>query len=153
MPAPLRNCAALCVAMLFATLTLTAQGTTQQQTRAVPVKIAGCVERLLPAGSPPNTPAMYKLINTQPGRAEVSGGDTTSRPPQPPAVLDPEYLLASAKPIDFAKYQNQRVEVTGIATATKAPASSGQMAGLPKQTLTITDVQVMATECKMPMAR
>ena len=147
MPALLRTCAAACVATLLAGLTVAAQNTTPQQSRAVPVKIAGCVERLLPAGSPPDTPAMYKLINTQPGRTQVSGGDTTSRPPQPPAVLDPEYLLAGAKPIDFAKYQNQRVEVTGIATATKAPAST-KAADLPKQTLTVTDVQVTSTECR-----
>ena len=81
MPALLRTCAAACVATLLAGLTVAAQNTTPQQSRAVPVKIAGCVERLLPAGSPPDTPAMYKLINTQPGRTQVSGGDTTSRPP------------------------------------------------------------------------
>ena len=153
MPAPLRPFVVACAAMLLASVTLTAQNTTPQQTRAVPVKIAGCVERVLPAGAPPNTAAMYKLINTQPGRAEAGGGDTTSRPPQPPTVLDPEYMLASAKPMDFAKFQNQRVEVTGIATATRAPASGGQMSELPKQTLTVTDLQVTSTECKVTQAR
>jgi hypothetical protein len=143
----LRTSAAACVAVLLSGVTLPAQDPAPQQTRAVPVKIAGCVERLMPAGTPPSAPAMYKLINTQPGRAEVSGGDTTSRPPQPPAVLDPEYLLAGAKPIDFAKYQNQRVEVTGIATATK-PGAAAQLPDVPKQTLTVSAVQVVGTECK-----
>ena len=148
MAALLRTCTAACIATLFSAVTLFSQATTPQQTRVVPVKIAGCVERVAPApaGTPEKSPVLYKLINTQPGRAEVSGGDTTSRPPQPPAVLDPEYLLAGAKPIDFVKYQNQRVEVTGIATPTKAPA--GAPADLPKQTLTVSAVQVTSTECR-----
>ncbi len=144
----IRTCTAASVAMLFCGTALFSQATTPQQTRAVPVKIAGCVERVAPApaGAAANAPARYKLINTQPGRAEVSGGDTTSRPPQPPAVLDPEYLLVAAKPIDFVKYQNQRVEVTGIATPTKPAA--GAPADLPKQTLTVSAVQVTSTECR-----
>ena len=146
MAALLRTCAAAGAATLFAGATLVSQASTPQQTRVVPVKIAGCVERVMPATAPANAPALYKLINTQPGRAEVSGGDTTSRPPQPPAVLDPEYLLAAAKPIDFVKYQNQRVEVTGIASQTKPVA--GAPPDLPKQTLTVSAVQVTSTECR-----
>lgn len=140
--------AVLCASVIVSGAILSAQATPPQQTRVVPVKIAGCVERVAPApaGTPEKSPVLYKLINTQPGRAEVSGGDTTSRPPQPPAVLDPEYLLAAAKPIDFVKYQNQRVEVTGIASPTKAPA--GAPADLPKQTLTVSAVQVTSTECR-----
>ncbi len=148
MAALLRTCTIACIATLFSAVTLFSQATTPQQTRVVPVKIAGCIERVAPApgGATPTAPALYKLINTQPGRAEVGGGDTTSRPPQPPSVLDPEYLLAAAKPIDFVKYQNQRVEVTGIASPTKA--SAGAPADLPKQTLTVSAVQVTSTECR-----
>lgn len=150
MSSPNRTFALTCAAAVIAAATVVAdtpQAGQTRQTRAVPVKIAGCIDRLLPAGAPPKAPELYKLINTQPGRTQVSGGDTTSRPPQPPVVLDAEYLLVGVKPMDFAKYQNQRVEVTGIAGMTQPPA--GTKAGdLPKRTLTITDVQVLATECK-----
>jgi hypothetical protein len=150
MSASLRTFAAACSVALFAGLTLAAQATPpQQQTRAVvPVRIGGCIERVaMPAGKPPVTsPVMYKLINTQPGRTDASGGDTTSRPPQPPAMLEPEYFLASVKPIDFSKYQNQRVEVTGVTSPTKAP--EGAPDDLPRQTLTASAVQVTGTECR-----
>lgn len=117
-----------------------------QEARAVPVRIVGCVERM-PAGTDPTRPVMFKLINTQAGPSVMRSGDTTSRPAQAPAVLDPEYLLAAAKPIEFAKHQNQRVEVTGITTRTNVPGAN-PAAQFPKQTLTVSDLRVIGTECK-----
>ena len=149
MPASLRTFVVASAAMLLVNVTLTAQATPPQQTAAVvPVRIAGCIERVaMPAGKPPVTsPVLYKLINTQPGRTDATGGDTTSRPAQPPATLDPEYFLASVKPLDFAKYQNQRVEVTGITSPTKPLA--GAPDDLPRQTLTASAVVVTGTECR-----
>ena len=150
MPSRLEVSALACVFGLAAALTVDARPADLQDARALPVKIVGCVERV-PAGVS-SASVMFKLMNTQPGQATAAGGDTTSRPPQPPAVLDPEYLLAAAKPIEFAKYQNQRVEVTGVTTPTKAVASNSQ-AQLPKQTLTVSDLRVIGTECKSATAR
>jgi hypothetical protein len=111
------------------------------------VSLVGCVERS-PAiqGAPATAPATYKLIEVQPGATTRMG-----------VKPDSQFLLASstslASPIDFAKFQNQRVEVTGTLTpATPAKANPqgkpGEVAAEALPTLVLTSLKTVSTECK-----
>ena len=96
----------------------------------------------------PQTPA-YRLIDVQPG----TGTATTLKP-------NSQFLLtvsaSVATPIDFGKFQNQWVEVTGTMTPVPpAPANrqanpppAGQTATAPLPTFTTTALKVVSTECK-----
>jgi hypothetical protein len=139
----------------------------QAATAQKPVAIIGCVERALPVpddpsrtgppvGAPPSTPARaYKLIDTQPGGGSPvtdRAGRVISTPPaEAPAVVDPQYWLAGPATMDFATYQNQRVEIIGTLSPADGPAAVGAQAppqDAPKSTLTAASVRVISTECK-----
>jgi hypothetical protein len=146
------------------------QTATPQTARAqAPVAIIGCVERALPPlpddpsrTTPPPVGAQqsaapdrsYKLIDTQPGGGspvmDATGRVVSTPKAEAPAVVDPQYWLAGPATIDFAKYQNQRVEIIGhlspIATPGVTPATPPHEA--PKSLLTATSVRVVSTECK-----
>ena len=132
--------------------------TPQTATAQKPVAIIGCVERALPAAGEPTETAQpartYKLIDTQPGGGspvmDRTGRVVSTPPAEAPPVVDPQYWLAGPTTIDFAKYQNQRVEIIGTLspaqTVVSQPATPPQDA--PKSVLTVTNVRVVSTECK-----
>ena len=132
------------------------------------VAIIGCVDRVAPAvtgdpvsTTPPTarqsaaaaTPA-YKLIDTQPGGGspviDASGRVISAPTAKAPEVTDPQYWLTGPATIDFAKYQNQRVEIVGtLGAPTGAPTvQTTPPADAPKSVLTAISVRVISTECK-----
>ena len=127
-----------------------------QETASKPavVSLIGCVERVTatpPArGTTPPAPqvATYKLIDVQPG-----AGTTATLKPGSQFLLT--VATAPATPIDFGKFQNQWVEVTG--TISPVPPAKGNPQATPRPagdaaaalpTLATTAVKVVSTECK-----
>jgi hypothetical protein len=139
---------------------------TNQAAAASPqVAIIGCVDRAVPTlpddptrTTPPpggqRPAAAYKLIDTQPGGGspvvDATGRVLSTPPAKGPEVVEPQYWLAGPPTIDFAKYQNQRVEIIGSLKpsdrATTAQATTPPDA--PKTVLTATSLRVVSTECK-----
>ena len=129
--------------------------TSPQQTasKAPVVSLIGCVERV--AATPPvrgiSQPApqapAYKLIDVQPGTG-----------PTADLRADSQFLLTVSTPlttpIDFGKFQNQRVEVTGTislvpsATVNPPPTARPTVETTPLPTFATTAVKVVSTECK-----
>ena len=123
----------------------------QQTSKPAVVSLIGCVERVtaMPSarGTTQPTPTVpaYKLIDVQPG----AGSTLTMKP-------DSEFLLTVSTslttPLELGKFQNQRVEATGMIspqppeTVTTRPAGQNPAAAL--QTFTTTSVKVVSTECK-----
>lgn len=128
-----------------------------QQTASKPavVSLIGCVERVMPAQpargttQPAPQATAYKLIDVQPG----TGTSANLKPGS-------EFLLTVATslttPIDFGKFQNQWVEVTGTISPAPPPKvnppgttrPAGEASPAPLPTLTTTAVKVVSTECK-----
>jgi len=110
---------------------------------AAPVLVLiGCVERMPPAtpATNPTAPVVptFKIMDVQ------AGGTG-----QKPATLAPEYLVVGPETIQFSKFQNQWVEVTGsITAAPAAPTPARGQRGAALSTFTVTALKVVATECK-----
>ena len=162
-------------ATLFAGLILAAGAAVQEPQSAKQaatgpqVAIIGCVDRIAPAltGDPasptppparqavaaPATPA-YKLIDAQPGGGspvvDASGRVISAPTAKAPEVTDPQYWLTGPATIDFARYQNQRVEVVGTlaAPATTPTVQTTPPPDAPKSVLAAISVRVVSTECK-----
>jgi hypothetical protein len=97
--------------------------------------------------------ATYKLIDTQPGGGspvtDPSGRLISVPRAKAPDVVDPQYWLAGPASVDFAKYQNQRVEIIGTVTRpAQTPVPQTAPPDAPKALLTVTDIRVVSTECK-----
>ena len=130
----------------------------QPASKPAVVSLIGCVERVAtPTPTPPaagtaqpasQRPA-YKLIDVQPGP-----GTTTSW------KTDSQFLLSVSPtlttPIDFGKFQNQWVEVTGTMSPGPAAKVTPQPTPTPKPTaepaplltFTTASVKMISTECK-----
>jgi hypothetical protein len=114
------------------------------------VGVVGCVDRLLPPAAPnattdpaPVPPPRYKLVDVQPG--------PSPDPRQPPIVPGLEYEIVGPATMEFSKYQNQWVELTGTIglpapAAAKSAAGRGQPRPLP--VLTVLTLKVVTNECK-----
>jgi len=85
----------------------------------------------------------YKIMDVQPGGTG-----------QKPMTLAAEYHIVGPDSIAFAKFENQRVELTGSISAAPAqtpaqPPARGQRAQAPLlSTFTVTALKVVSTECK-----
>jgi len=115
-------------------------------TPAPVVVLIGCVELMTPVTpTNPATPAVatYKIVDVQPGGAG-----------QKPMTLAAEYHIVGPDSIAFARYQNQRVELTGSISAAPAqapapPPGRGQRTQTPlPSTFMVTALKVVSTECK-----
>ena len=127
----------------------------QTASKAAAVSLIGCVERVTPAqparGTAQPTPqaSAYKLIDVQPGT-----GTSANLKPGSEFLLTVATSLAT--PIDFGKFQNQWVEVTGTISPAPPPQvnppgstrPAGGASPAPLATLTTTALKVVSTECK-----
>jgi hypothetical protein len=116
---------------------------TPRPTAAPVLVLLGCVERVAPAtpASNPTAPVVptFKIMDVQPGGTG-----------QKPTTLATEYLVVGPETIQFSKFQNQWVEVTGsitAATSAPPPPARGQR-GSALSTFTVTALKVVANECK-----
>jgi hypothetical protein len=166
----LRPVEATFFAYLLAAGAAAQQPQTAQEAAAGPqVAIIGCIDRAAPAAAddparttpPPagqaaQPPARaYKLIDAQPGGGspvvDPSGRVVSTPPAKAPDVVEPQYWLTGPPTIDFAKYQNQRVEIIGTLKAASTTATTVQTTpspDAPKTVLTAASVRVVSTECK-----
>ena len=127
---------------LVAGAAVSAQTPRPTATPAPVVVLIGCVELMKPV-TPSNSAApvvpTYKIMDVQPGGAG-----------QKPMTLAAEYHIVGPDSIAFAKFENQRVELTGSISAAPAQTPARrQRAQTPSlSTFTVTALKVVSTECK-----